>query len=186
VEYWQPSEPWTLPSLPGLWQFKSSTDLFHFKKVRRAQLDQSSTTRSLQCIRIELMASSDKEHPHIPHILAQLLPIRHPRPTQSRRTRLQLSHRQAHADVRRVPPGDFGDATSRYSRTQARRYGFREATGAGKRVGCESVGSGRAVEVCERCLGRERKLCAVSDDVGDQGCVGHTVAGNKYTRSCNR
>jgi hypothetical protein len=35
-------------------------------------------------------------------------------------------------------------------------------------------------------LGRERKLCAVSDDVGDQGCVGHTVAGNKYTRSCNR
>ncbi|ORX39736.1 peptidyl-prolyl cis-trans isomerase [Kockovaella imperatae] len=32
VEYWQPSEPWGLPSIPNLWQFKSQTDLFHFKK----------------------------------------------------------------------------------------------------------------------------------------------------------
>jgi len=34
VEYWQPSEPWGLPTLPGLWQYKSSTDLYHFKKVK--------------------------------------------------------------------------------------------------------------------------------------------------------
>ncbi|OCF35389.1 peptidylprolyl isomerase domain and WD-repeat protein 1 [Kwoniella heveanensis BCC8398] len=34
VEYWQPSEPWGLPSAPGLWQYKSSTDLFHFKKTK--------------------------------------------------------------------------------------------------------------------------------------------------------
>ncbi|WOO80878.1 Peptidyl-prolyl cis-trans isomerase cyp15 [Vanrija pseudolonga] len=34
VEYWQPSEPWGVPSLPGMWQFKSSTDLFHFKKTK--------------------------------------------------------------------------------------------------------------------------------------------------------
>jgi peptidylprolyl isomerase domain and WD repeat-containing protein 1 len=33
VEYWQPSEPWGVPSVPGMWSFKSSTDLFHFKKV---------------------------------------------------------------------------------------------------------------------------------------------------------
>jgi peptidylprolyl isomerase domain and WD repeat-containing protein 1 len=32
-EYWQPSEPWTVPALPGMWQIKSATDLFHFKKV---------------------------------------------------------------------------------------------------------------------------------------------------------
>ena len=33
VEYWQPSEPWGLPAIPGIWQFKSQTDLFQFKKV---------------------------------------------------------------------------------------------------------------------------------------------------------
>lgn len=34
VEYWQPSEPWSVPSIPGMWQYKSSTDLFHFKKTK--------------------------------------------------------------------------------------------------------------------------------------------------------
>lgn len=34
VEYWQPSEPWSVPSIPGMWQLKSQTDLFHFKKTR--------------------------------------------------------------------------------------------------------------------------------------------------------
>ncbi|WWC61250.1 uncharacterized protein I303_103831 [Kwoniella dejecticola CBS 10117] len=34
VEYWQPSEPWGLPAVSGLWQFKTSTDLFHFKKTK--------------------------------------------------------------------------------------------------------------------------------------------------------
>ncbi|OXG32303.1 peptidylprolyl isomerase domain and WD repeat-containing protein 1 [Cryptococcus neoformans Ze90-1] len=34
VEYWQPTEPWGLPSVPDLWQYKSSTDLFHFKKAK--------------------------------------------------------------------------------------------------------------------------------------------------------
>lgn len=33
-EYWQPSEPWGVPSIPGMWQFKSSTDMFHFKKTK--------------------------------------------------------------------------------------------------------------------------------------------------------
>jgi peptidylprolyl isomerase domain and WD repeat-containing protein 1 len=34
VEYWQPNEPWTAPeNIKGLWQFKSQTDLFEFKKV---------------------------------------------------------------------------------------------------------------------------------------------------------
>jgi peptidylprolyl isomerase domain and WD repeat-containing protein 1 len=34
VEYWQPSEPWGLPSVPGLWQYKSATDLYQFKKTK--------------------------------------------------------------------------------------------------------------------------------------------------------
>jgi hypothetical protein len=145
-------------------------------------------TSSMQCTEIELMIVSDQEHPYLTHILAQLLPIRHPRPPQSRCTCLQLSHRQAHPDIRRVPPGDFGDATSRHGRAQARRYGFREAAGAGKRVGCESVGSGRVVEDCKCGLGRERELCAVSDDAGDQGCVdwNYTRAGSQDARSPNR
>ena len=35
VEYWKPVEPFELPSnVPGLWSFKSETDLYEFKKVR--------------------------------------------------------------------------------------------------------------------------------------------------------
>lgn len=34
IEYWRPTEPWALPSdVRGLWQYKSQTDLFEFKKV---------------------------------------------------------------------------------------------------------------------------------------------------------
>ena len=34
VEYWQPFEPFEPPrNVSGLWEFKSSTDLFEFKKV---------------------------------------------------------------------------------------------------------------------------------------------------------
>lgn len=35
VEYWRPDEPYELPNgIPGLWSFKSSTDLFDFKKSK--------------------------------------------------------------------------------------------------------------------------------------------------------
>jgi peptidylprolyl isomerase domain and WD repeat-containing protein 1 len=34
LEYWQPTEPFELPkNLPGLWSYKSATDLYEFKKV---------------------------------------------------------------------------------------------------------------------------------------------------------
>ncbi len=34
VEYWQPAEPFTLPkNVPKLWNYKSETDLYEFKKV---------------------------------------------------------------------------------------------------------------------------------------------------------
>ncbi|CCO29142.1 peptidylprolyl isomerase domain and WD repeat-containing protein 1 [Rhizoctonia solani AG-1 IB] len=35
VEYWQPREPYEPPKdVPGMWEFKSNTDLYEFKKVR--------------------------------------------------------------------------------------------------------------------------------------------------------
>ncbi|UZJ56738.1 hypothetical protein CBS101457_006058 [Exobasidium rhododendri] len=34
VEYWTPSEPYELPKNRGLWEFKSRTDLFDFKKSK--------------------------------------------------------------------------------------------------------------------------------------------------------
>lgn len=34
IEYWQPIEPFGLPkNIPDLWQYKSETDLYEFKKV---------------------------------------------------------------------------------------------------------------------------------------------------------
>ncbi|KAF9046595.1 peptidyl-prolyl cis-trans isomerase [Panaeolus papilionaceus] len=37
VEYWQPTEPFGLPkNVPGLWQYKSETDLYDFKKSKSA------------------------------------------------------------------------------------------------------------------------------------------------------
>lgn len=35
LEYWQPREPYEPPKdVPGMWEFKSTTDLYEFKKVR--------------------------------------------------------------------------------------------------------------------------------------------------------
>ncbi|CAG8565991.1 7921_t:CDS:1 [Acaulospora colombiana] len=34
LEYWQPTEPFETPTVPGMWSFKSSTDLYEFKKSR--------------------------------------------------------------------------------------------------------------------------------------------------------
>lgn len=39
IEYWQPTEPFELPkNVPGLWSFKSATDLYEFKKVSEHDL----------------------------------------------------------------------------------------------------------------------------------------------------
>ncbi|KAG9009450.1 hypothetical protein FRB93_005386 [Tulasnella sp. JGI-2019a] len=35
VEYWRPQEPWDAPKdIRGIWEFKASTDLYHFKKTK--------------------------------------------------------------------------------------------------------------------------------------------------------
>lgn len=37
MEYWQPLEPFELPkNVYGMWNYKSETDLYEFKKVRSA------------------------------------------------------------------------------------------------------------------------------------------------------
>ncbi len=34
IEYWKPTEPFELPkNVPGLWSYKTQTDLYEFKKV---------------------------------------------------------------------------------------------------------------------------------------------------------
>lgn len=33
VEYWSPREPFELAEVPGMWKYKSDTDLYEFKKV---------------------------------------------------------------------------------------------------------------------------------------------------------
>ena len=36
LEYWQPTEPFEPPTIPGMWSYKSNTDLYEFKKSRTA------------------------------------------------------------------------------------------------------------------------------------------------------
>jgi peptidylprolyl isomerase domain and WD repeat-containing protein 1 len=37
VEFWRPTEPFEPPkNVPGMWSYKSATDLYEFKKVRHA------------------------------------------------------------------------------------------------------------------------------------------------------
>ena len=39
IEYWQPTEPWEAPTgVAGMWEFKSATDLYEFKKVSSSLL----------------------------------------------------------------------------------------------------------------------------------------------------
>lgn len=47
IEYWQPSEPWGLPSVRGLWKYKSDTDLFEFKKVIRPGIRADKQTKTI-------------------------------------------------------------------------------------------------------------------------------------------
>lgn len=47
IEYWQPSEPWGLPSIRGLWKYKSDTDLFEFKKVSRPGIRADKQTKTI-------------------------------------------------------------------------------------------------------------------------------------------
>lgn len=65
VEYWQPREPWEPPqNIPGLWELKSSTDLYEFKKVLILNLLISPRTSA------DLLGTlPDEKHPHFPVIL---------------------------------------------------------------------------------------------------------------------
>jgi peptidylprolyl isomerase domain and WD repeat-containing protein 1 len=57
VEYWTPTEPFGLPKhAPGLWEFKSKTDLYEFKKVYL------STSTRQQCSRSNIQTQTIPSH----------------------------------------------------------------------------------------------------------------------------
>ncbi|ORY22764.1 peptidyl-prolyl cis-trans isomerase [Naematelia encephala] len=58
VEYWQPNEPWGLPPVPGLWEYKSSTDLYHFKKTRSIPTSLTFSPNGLQFVTLALPSRS--------------------------------------------------------------------------------------------------------------------------------
>ncbi|KAF8583128.1 peptidyl-prolyl cis-trans isomerase [Ramaria rubella] len=59
IEYWQPREPWELPdNIPSLWELKSSTDLYEFKKTRSIP---TSLTFSPDCSHFVTLSISDRQ-----------------------------------------------------------------------------------------------------------------------------
>ncbi|WVO12787.1 hypothetical protein L204_100395 [Cryptococcus depauperatus] len=54
VEYWQPNEQCTLPPVSGLWQYKSSTDLFHFKKTKTFPISLTFSPKSSHFVALAL------------------------------------------------------------------------------------------------------------------------------------
>jgi len=59
VEYWTPQEPWEAPRyIHGLWEFKSSTHLYEFKKTRSTP---TSLTFSPDCSHFVTLSMSDRQ-----------------------------------------------------------------------------------------------------------------------------
>ncbi|KAG8809640.1 hypothetical protein FRC19_005103 [Serendipita sp. 401] len=58
LEYWQPKEPFDLPAIPGMWSFKSATDLYEFKKSRTAP---TSITISPNQTQFVTLTASDRQ-----------------------------------------------------------------------------------------------------------------------------
>ncbi|KAG8903604.1 hypothetical protein FRB99_002955 [Tulasnella sp. 403] len=55
VEYWRPQEPWDPPkNIPGLWEFKASTDLYHFKKNKQVPTSLTLSPNSSHFVTISL------------------------------------------------------------------------------------------------------------------------------------
>ncbi|KAG8985667.1 hypothetical protein FRB90_004515 [Tulasnella sp. 427] len=55
VEYWRPTEPWDPPkNVPGMWEFKASTDLYHFKKNKQVPTSLSLSPNSSHFVTISL------------------------------------------------------------------------------------------------------------------------------------
>ncbi|KAG8970277.1 hypothetical protein FRC05_000651 [Tulasnella sp. 425] len=55
VEYWKPAEPWDPPkNVPGMWEFKASTDLYHFKKNKQIPTSLTLSPNSSHFVTISL------------------------------------------------------------------------------------------------------------------------------------
>lgn len=62
MEYWQPFEPYEPPkSVHGMWSYKSTTDLYDFKKVYSSLLVKQQTNTSLVAV---------KSNPYMHHIVS--------------------------------------------------------------------------------------------------------------------
>lgn len=79
VEYWRPAEPWDPPkNVPGLWEFKASTDLYHFKKARGfTQLFKRYLSDTLPFYQNKQIPTSLTISPNSSHFVTISLPSRH-------------------------------------------------------------------------------------------------------------
>ncbi|KIJ54621.1 hypothetical protein M422DRAFT_153445 [Sphaerobolus stellatus SS14] len=59
LEYWRPQDPWEPPrNVPGLWELKSATDLYEFKKTKSVP---TSLTFSPDCSQFVILSMSDRQ-----------------------------------------------------------------------------------------------------------------------------
>lgn len=94
VEYWKPAEPWDPPkNVHGMWEFKASTDLYHFKKVRFWP------TAALSIALNTLLRYLEQANPDLLNPLPQLLAFRDHLSSFQTHKRLQLPYRQTHAHL---------------------------------------------------------------------------------------
>lgn len=94
VEYWQPAEPFTLPkNVPRLWNYKSETDLYEFKKV---------SITFYVIIHLLTYFSADKIHTNLYNPISRFLFLRHLFLSRSPSPCLLFPYWQAHAEIRRI------------------------------------------------------------------------------------
>lgn len=71
VEYWSPKEPFELPETPGMWRYKSETDLYEFKKVRQNGNYTIYDHKANLFGNIILTSSArDRQNPYLIHLLS--------------------------------------------------------------------------------------------------------------------
>lgn len=87
IEYWRPSEPFEPPTnVPGMWAYKSATNLYEFKKVNTPH-----------AARVEAFAHRrplGQVYPNMHYSLPGLVLFRHLLPTRSPNTHFLLPYWQ--------------------------------------------------------------------------------------------
>ena len=118
LEYWQPTEPYEPPKhIKGMWQLKSQTDLYEFKKVCLPLVLNCDAKRASSTYSVEI-------YPNITHILAILLSLRYTVFTRSTAAGILFPHRQIDTHIRRKPYCNPRNAASRNGCISRGRYGI--------------------------------------------------------------